>query len=191
MVSGDIEIELKLPLLNREGLLSFLKTNAKLSTEGISQKDSYFNPPNRDFLGFDYPFEWLRLRETEKGAFLDYKHFHPENVKVTDYCDEFRTGITDVPQFLKILDSLGFKKIIIVDKKRDIWKYKDVKICLDIVEELGNFIELEAEGSFQNPKDGKEYLRSILNEINVKFGEECNRGYPYLLLDKKGYKFGE
>jgi adenylate cyclase class IV len=68
--------------------------------------------------------------------------------------------------------------------------FKDVEIAIDNVKELGSFIELEAMKHFGDPKQGKEYLYAILKELNAELGEECFRGYPFKLLEKKGHKFG-
>lgn len=189
-MAKNIEIELKFPLENSVEVIEFLNKHAKSDKKDISQKDTYYNAPHRDFVSVKYPFEWLRIRETQKGFSLDYKHFHPENVKVTDYCDEFETKVENVESLKKIMQNLNFKELICVDKNRSTWIFKDVEIAIDDVKELGNFIELELKKEVDNPKEGKEYLYKILDELNAKVGEEDLRGYPFKLLANKGYKFG-
>ena len=187
---ANIEIELKFPLKNPEKVIEFLNSNANQNKKDISQKDIYYNAPHRNFVKVKYPYEWLRIRETKKGFSLDYKHFHPENVKVTDYCDEFETKIENVESLKKIFLNLDFKELICVDKTRSTWNYKDVEIAIDEVKGLGSFIELELKKEVENPKEGKEYLYSILKELYADVGEEDLRGYPFKLLENKGYKFG-
>jgi len=189
MASKDIEIELKFPLHNPDQVVGFLNSNAKEIVKNVFQKDTYYVPLHRDFLEYEYPYEWLRLRETDKGVKLTYKHFYPENVKKTDYCDEFQSEIENGEAMKKIFENLDYKEIIVVEKNRDIWEYKDVEISIDNVKELGYYIELEAKGAFDDPKDGKNYLYSILEELNTELGEEDLRGYPFRMLEKKGYKF--
>ena len=189
MSNKEIEIELKFPLENCRECIRYLNANARLVAKGVEQKDIYYNSPHRDFLSVDYPFEWLRLRESAKGYSLDYKHFYPENVEKTDYCDEFQTVIENVETFKKILNSLNFKEIIVVKKFRDIWIYKGAEIVIDVVDNLGTFIELEAIDNFKDPKDGKKYLYELLKEISAETGEEDLRGYPFRMLEKQGYKF--
>ena len=58
-----------------------------------------------------------------------------------------------------------------------------------IAKDLGEFIELEAQKHYNDPKAGKEYLYSILNELNAEVGEENLRGYPFQILEKQGYNF--
>jgi predicted adenylyl cyclase CyaB len=95
MSNKDIEIEIKLPLNNVEDVRKFLNDNAKLVSKDIFQRDTYYTPAHRDFLQVKYPFEWLRLRESAREISLNYKHFHPENAEITDYCDEYESGINN------------------------------------------------------------------------------------------------
>ncbi|NQS88185.1 class IV adenylate cyclase [Patescibacteria group bacterium] len=191
MKNKNIEIEIKLPLRNPAEVKKFLNENAKLVSENIYQKDSYYIPAHRDFLAVKYPFEWLRLRKSLKGMFITYKHFFPENAKKTDYCDEFETKIDNLKAMEKMLKSLDFKEVVVVEKSRTTWIFEKVEIVIDEVTDLGFYIELEATGYFKNPQDGKSYLYQILKKLNAKVGEEDLRGYPFRILENKGYKFGE
>ncbi|PIN86618.1 class IV adenylate cyclase [Candidatus Woesearchaeota archaeon CG10_big_fil_rev_8_21_14_0_10_44_13] len=190
MPNKDIEIEIKFPLKNPQETVGFLENNAKLVSRDVFQKDTYFTPHHRKFIGRKYPFEWLRLRETPKGSSINYKHFYPEDAKKTDYCDEFQTSIGDADTLRKILASLNFREVIVVEKSRSCWLYKDVEIAIDDIKGLGQFIELEAQAHYSDPKKGKEYLYSILSQLSAKVGEEDTRGYPYRILEKNGHKFG-
>lgn len=191
MSSNNIEIEIKLPLINPQEVREFLNTHAKLVSENIYQKDSYYVPPHRDFLAEKYPFEWLRLRQSSKDTSINYKHFHPENVEKTDYCDELETKIGDSSVMENMLKSLDFNEVIVVEKSRTTWLFEDVEIVVDEVSNLGSYIELEATKHFENPLDGRPYLFNVLKRLNAQVGEEDLRGYPFRILEKKGYTFGE
>lgn len=191
MVNKDIEIELKFPLKNPKEVIEFLNKHAQLKSKNVFQRDTYFTPAHRDFLNVKFPFEWLRLRESDKGASLNYKHFYPENAEKTDYCDEFETKIDNPQAVKKIFDSLNFKKAVIVEKSRTTWLFEDVEIAIDDVKELGSFIELETTTHFDDPRKGKEYLYKFLKKLNADVGEEDIRGYPFRILEKQGRKFGE
>lgn len=191
MSNKDIEIEIKLPLQNPDEVKEFLNKNAKLVSKNIYQKDSYYVPIHRDFLAVKYPFEWLRLRKSPKGMFITYKHFFPENVKKTNYCDEFETKIDNFEAMEKMFKSLDFKDVVVVEKTRTTWIFEEVEIVIDDVTNLGFYIELETKGSFDNPTDGKSYLFEVLEKLNARVGEEDLRGYPFRILENKGYKFRE
>ena len=185
MASNNIEIELKFPLHNSKEVINFLNINANLQAKDVFQKDTYFIPQHRNFLEVTYPYEWLRLRESNKGFFINYKHFFPENVEKTDYCDEFETKIDNPEVIHKIFSHLNIEKAVVVEKNRSTWLFEEVEIAVDEVEGLGTFIELEATQNFADPKEGKEYLFKVLEKLNAQTGETDLRGYPFLLLEKK------
>lgn len=179
-----IEVELKFPLLNSNALIEFLNLKANAEKEEV-QKDTYFTPAHRSFLSANPVSEWLRLRESEKGCSINYKNWHKEANQKSITCDEYESKIENIQALRKLLESLDFKKMISVNKKRKIWNYKGVEIAIDEVEGLGSFIELEAK-DFSDIEEAKKQLYSILKEINAEVGEQDFEGYPYLLLKKKG-----
>ena len=191
MANQDIEIEIKFPLHNPEEVIIFLNEHGSLVSKDIFQRDTYYIPAHRDFLQVKFPFEFLRIRESPKGSSINYKHFYPENVEKTDYCDEFETRVENVEAVKKIFQSLDIKTAVVVEKVRTTWMLEDVEIVIDDVKELGSYIELEATTHFKNPQDGRKLLYEILEKLHAKVGEEDLRGYPFRILENKGYKFGE
>ena len=188
---ADIEIELRFPLKNPEQVIEFLNKIANPTAKNLFQRDTYLTPAHRDFLQNKFPFEWLRLRESNKKTSLDYKHFYPEGVEKTDYCDEFVTNIENPESLKKIFNHLNFKQSIVVEKNRNTWLFKDVEIAVDEIKRLGTFIELEIKKDFPTPQEAKAYLYEILKQLNAEVGEEDIRGYPFRILEKQGYKFGQ
>jgi adenylate cyclase class 2 len=179
------EIELKFPLKNKDAVMLFLNNVSKQEKEQ-SQKDTYFIPSHRNFLKADPVKEWFRIRESGKGSEINYKNWHhTKSDREAVSCDEFETQIQDVEAMRAILTSLDFKKIVIVDKKRINFKYKDTIISIDSISDLGDFIEIEADRDFNTIEEAKRHLHSILKEIKADVGEELFRGYPQLLLEKK------
>ena len=80
---------------------------------------------------------------------------------------------------------LDFKELVVLEKSRSSWNYKNVEISVDEVTGLGYFIELEAK-NFNSIEEAKEHLYNILNELNIRIGEQHFKGYPHPLLEKKG-----
>ncbi len=181
-----IEVELKFPLLNHKELIEKLNSIAKLEKQGDFQKDTYYNPAHRNFLGNKPVSEWLRLRESKKGFTLNYKKWHNEDGNKTVFCDEFETKIENIEAFKKLFESLNFKELIVVEKNRTVWDYKNTEIAIDEVKELGNFIEIEANADFNSIEEAKQHLYFILKEIRAEVGEQDFEGYPFLLLKKRG-----
>lgn len=184
-----IEVELKFPLNNPEEVIQKLASIGKHVKQDVYQKDTYYTPHHRNFLEQKPISEWLRIRKTEKGIMLNYKNWHNKNEAKAVSCDEFETKIGEMAVLERIFKNLNFQTVIIVEKKRNSWNYKDVEISIDHVTELGWFIEFEAKGNFRTIDSAKELLYSVLKELEAKTGSQDFRGYPYLLLEKKGHKF--
>lgn len=181
---SNIEIELKFPILNSNEIQLFLTKNAKYKLESF-QHDIYFNPPHRNFLeDKDNVCEWFRIRVSNQKAEINYKDWLPHEVKIKTHCKEYETVVDSYDQLREILNALNFVKLIEVKKTRKIWDYNDVEISIDIVDDLGEFIEIEYKGNLSNINDARKYLFQILVEIGAKTAEIDLKGYPFLMLEK-------
>ena len=140
-----IEIEAKFELLNFKELLKILErlekyNNAKLVEKDEIQKDTYFTPNDRNFLDERPVAEWLRTRE-EKGKYsITYKNWAKEDGENAKFkCREVETNVDDIEAIREIFDILKVKKIVVVEKTRTSYLYKDIIISIDIVEKLRKF----------------------------------------------------
>ena len=181
----NTEVELKFSLLNHEDTIEKLKQTAKLIFEEEYQRDTYYIPEHRNFIIQKPISEWLRIRETKKCFNLNYKKWHNSENEFAVSCDEFETNFEDLNALKNILAELNFREIIMLEKSRSSWNYNDVEISVDEITGLGHFIELEAR-NFNNLEEAKQHLYKILEELNIKVGEQNFKEYPHLLLEKKG-----
>ena len=99
--------------------------------------DTYYNAPHRDFSITD---EALRIRIVNDRAVLTYKGKKLDVVSKTR--EEFETEV-DAVIMRNILLSLGFVESGVVKKTRALFEMEELTICLDSVDELGDFIEVE------------------------------------------------
>ncbi len=188
MAKNNTEIEIKIPLDEND----FFRVRAVLETiskfvKKSEQTDDYFTPAHRNFVEPEFPFEWLSIRTRDKKAILNYKHFYPENVKTFTHCDEFESEIKDVEQLKKVFSVLDFKKLITVEKQREIYIYNDeFEIALDKVKKLGHFIEIESIKDFGGIELTRKKLFEFAKKIGIDISEAGKRGYAYLLMEKKG-----
>ncbi|MBS3076105.1 class IV adenylate cyclase [Candidatus Pacearchaeota archaeon] len=180
-----IEIELKFFLENPEKTIQALNEKAEPIKEDY-QKDIYYLPVHRNFIEKKPVSEWLRIREAKNKSSINYKRWHNDKANAIS-CDEFETSIENIEHLKNILNRLDFKELIIVEKIRKNWKYKNTIISIDKITGLGHFIEIEIEKhEFEKIEKAKKYLYEILGELNLKLGKQDFEGYPYLLLKKKG-----
>jgi adenylate cyclase class 2 len=188
MSNNDIEIEIKIQL-NKKQFFEIKERIEKIARfeKSTYQRDEYFTPFHRNFVTPKFPFEWLSIRKRGDKAFLNYKHFYPEDGEVKTHCDEFETEIKNPEQLRKIFLALDFKELVTVEKKREIYIYDDkFEIAFDIVKDLGYFIEIEALKDFGGIKMTRERLFEFAKNLGIDISKICKRGYPYLLMEKKG-----
>ena len=87
----------------------------------------------------------LRMRQDRHGARLTFKgpaHFDG-NIKVRK---EFETRVTEMEEFEKILQALGYEIVRRYQKKREEWRLGGVTIALDHTP-IGDFVEFEGESA--------------------------------------------
>ena len=182
----NIEIEIKLKLDQPEILLNWLEKHAKLIKE-TKQTDHYFDPPHKSSIyknkwdGTKDADEWFRIRETEKGNAICYKHWHrdPETGKSL-YADEIETSTGDKKQMLEIFKRLGFQETASTHKKRKSYRYQDFKFDCDEVDGLGFFVEIEFKGELADPAQGQQKIFDFLKEINLTGWQKTKRGYQWM-----------
>lgn len=188
MAHNDIEVEIKVSVSEEE----FLKIKDKLKKiakfEKITeQSDEYFDLANRSFLTPKYPFEWISIRKRGNKSILNFKKLYPPNSLEFTHCDEFDVEVNDADRLAKIFSSIDLKSLVTVDKTREVYNYNDeIEIDLDFIKELGYFIEIEALKDFGGVEETRKRIFEFAKEIGIDISNKVNRGYPYLLMKKRG-----
>lgn len=184
MAHSNIEIEIQVQVERIEPLLAFLQSQGQFQKEA-HQKDEYFSPGDKDYLKTRPVKEWLRLREANGTATINYKDWHyNEAGKSENYCTEYETKIGDYEQLHRILTALGFTPIVRVEKVRKTYSYKDFEIAIDSVKGLGEFVEVEYCES-EHIHDAKRVtadMVAFLKEVGCGTIRGNSTGYPFLLL---------
>lgn len=177
-----IEVEQKYHVDNHKELRDQLKVKGAARIGQSHQVDVYYNAPHRDFLAAPRVNEWLRLRKEGDKASINFKLWMPLDSDVKTHCEEFESSVGDVEAVGKLLELLDFPMLITVDKRREEWKFGDIVVALDTVEELGNFVEFEYHGTANNVDEAHKAIYRTIKELHVSLGKENLVGYPYMLL---------
>lgn len=177
-VISMIEIEIK-ARADRDFILKTLKKEGAVFEKAVEQVDTYYNAPHRDFAETD---EALRLRQQGDRVFLTYKGRKLDPKSKTR--EEVEVQVCDRQKMEGILLSLGFKITLVVSKKREIYHLKGVEVCVDRVERLGDFVELEAIASdVTKMEKTRDELISLMRGLGVK-GDLIRESYLEMLLRK-------
>lgn len=181
----EIEIKLKVGAEEHRKLINWLGENAVLEGEN-TQVDYYFDPPGSSFRSEDKEGcvdakEFFRVRLSDKGAEICYKHWYRD--EATDrslYADEYEVGIADGDKLIRILKVLGFQQTALIEKERSIWRYQDLEFALDKVKDLGAFVEVEYKGKVIEPERALAKMYEVLAQIGIKNWRRTKRGYCFI-----------
>jgi adenylate cyclase class 2 len=165
-----LEVEVKAPCAGIKPRLLALGANI-LRTE--SQEDTYFNSPWRDFSKTD---EALRVRRVGKKYFLTYKG--PKIGSEIKMREEIELPVDS--KIFGVLEKLGFAEAAVVRKRREMFSVENLLICLDCVEGLGNFIEIESKDAAD-----KSRIFFLLKKLGIDKDACTRRSYLELLAERK------
>jgi len=186
-----LEIELKAALDARmaEGLEKRL-AGLGFYFDGMAlEKDIYYSAPDRDFLARD---EALRIRELssdgKQETWVTYKG--PKEDPLSNTRLELESPVGDGKKMAEIFTALGYQPILDVSKSRRHYKgqrnFGEITLCLDRVEGLGSFIELEvvAPGSVTHKeREGiRDGLLSLLDQLGISRSSLTRESYLELLI---------
>lgn len=162
-------LEFKVRYDTIDNLLPKLQELEATHKDIIHQIDTYFNNPNGR----------LKLRETEASDDGWLIYYERPNNKESRYSIYELCKIPEPTELKKILTlSLGVKTI--VKKERSFWLYKNTRIHLDIVEGLGEFVELETVFQGQSDKDATEEHQHVKTMLELNLADPIAVSYSEL-----------
>lgn len=174
-----IEIEIK-ARADHDTLKMRLKQDGADFERAVEQTDIYFNAPDRDFGKTD---EALRLRNEGGQIFLTYKG--PKLDPLSKTRKEVDVEVADFDKMEELVRCLRYKETLRVHKARDIYHFEGALVCLDKVDGLGEFVELETLALDEHAiPDRRDFLIGTLRRLGVK-GELIRESYLEMLLEKK------
>jgi adenylate cyclase class 2 len=153
--------------------------------EKIKESDIYFTAPHRDFIKTK---ECLRVRERDHFLELTYKgpttkemvgkkQFWKREINIPLHCSK--------EEIIMLLESLGFKRIVEVEKEREKFVIGKHEITIDKVKNCGYFLEIE-----RIVEDEKEREKAIsenfilLKKLGINEGDIITKPYRDLVLEK-------
>ena len=133
-----IEVEVKLALTDSKRVEQKLRKDGFVLQKIVRETDTYFNGVDRDFRKTD---EALRVRKTEVLKNVTYKGPKLEETSMTR--KELEIPIEDDAAMSELLVALGYHPVPSVIKCRKYLVLDHMTACLDSVEGLGEYLELE------------------------------------------------
>jgi len=166
------EIEVKAKIQDFDNLIFKLKEMGCVLSEPIIQHDRIYNKKGLDIRKGYHDSPVLRIRGQGERIIFTLKMNRSNELD----CIEKETDVSNKDELRDIIELLGFEKTIEVHKKRVKTNYKEYEICLDEVENLGSFIEVEKMSDEDGEKVQNE-LFDFLEGLGVKKEDRVLIGY--------------
>jgi adenylate cyclase class 2 len=186
-----LEVEMKFPVASFAGVEEKLAQGGSHADAPLRQADHHLNAPDRDFARTD---EALRLRRVGGANFLTYKG--PKRPGPGKSRTEVEVpvggGDTNADDFLRLLGHLGYRPVAVVRKTRRPFHLRRqgfaVEVCLDEVDGLGKFVEVEIIAPEEQLDAARQALAALAAELGLE--KEERRSYLELQLSAAGGRGG-
>ena len=189
---NQYEIEIKLPVKSRGQILEQLKDMGFLETAYILEEDTYFNSVYHDMKQHD---EALRIRKStdlltgNKQAQINFKGPKLDQISMSRM--ELETKIKEADVMKNILLHLDFQPVAVVSKRRNYLKKGDMTACVDLVKDLGAFLELEVIAESEEKRaECLERMGKILTELGYSMKDTVRTSYLGMLMENKPGEIG-
>jgi len=179
----QLEVEQKFPVADLAAVERQLRAwGAEIGSAG-EEVDQYFAHPARDFSQTD---EALRIRRKGDTTLITYKGPKIDQTTKTRREIELPLGSGEqaARQWGELLIALGFRHVAQVRKERRKCRVAregfEVEICLDEVEGLGSFVELEVVVPDEQLDEARRVVAQLAQQLGLHHSER--RSYLELLL---------
>lgn len=181
-MTAMIEREIKLKIIN----LSLDEIFKKLKQDNLEflgeekEIDIYFNSTTKDFRKTD---EVVRIREIDNDEEIELTYKGPKIGTISKSREEITIRIPQKykDNLFKILEKLGLIPLYKVTKIRKYFRDGNFTICLDEVNDLGSFVEIELPNGSE--EELIKYVNSFLNRYSI-IAEKIDKSYLELILSK-------
>lgn len=182
------EVEVKAILDNKEDMLLRLhELGIEFGAPKVQDDTVYAEKAGslEEFLSNEL---FLRLRVIDGGKVIFTAKHHPGRTAAIDgtFPTEHEVEVESREIMEKILLLQGYQEVVHIRKTRSSASYKEWEICLDEVEGLGAFIEVEhlvAEGT--DVEEVYENLKAFIRTLGVPDSSIINSRYDIMLLEKR------
>ncbi|MEO8446287.1 MAG: class IV adenylate cyclase [bacterium] len=142
----------------------------KFSTSVELQKDIYYKVSTGRLK--------LRIINNETGNLIYYNRSDKNSIRTSNY---LISSTNEFKELDKIMRS-QFHLLLCVDKKREVFIKKNIRIHLDTVVRLGKFLEIEI--IYSDFPKAKATMNNLISKLELNKTNFIKRSYSDLLTDK-------
>lgn len=164
-----LNLELKIKVDSHSELIEKIIDNGGKFVETLNQKDIYYS--------FKKGLLKLRVQNGEYEL-IKYIRNEKEGERWSDYSLLFLKG-DNIESYLADV----FKIETIVEKDRKLYIYKNTRIHLDNVKELGEFLELETVVKEITQSEARFEFDEVVKFLNLDLNKQIRKSYRDLIID--------
>lgn len=182
------EVEIKLPVETLNQLAVQLTDMGFILEQIVEEKDRYFDNEKQEIRGNDQALRLRQVLELEsqslvcraKHAQITFKGKKQDTVSMTR--EELETDIGDADTAEKILNALGYHAVAPeVTKRRAEYIRGVFHACLDRVENLGDYLELEIVTEDADKEQALEQIWELLGQLGYSKADTVTTSYLSML----------
>jgi adenylate cyclase class 2 len=195
VVRDMYEVEVKLAA-DHDTVRARLSEMGAESLETVTQHDTYYDAPHREFAETD---EALRIRrvdhtdvaENDDTGAAEDGYADPETLVTykgplvdadSKTRREHETGVDDDGTMDAILRAVGFEPAAVVEKRRERFRLDEYTVTLDAVTDLGEYVEVETEST--DVDRAREGAFALLRDLGLDPADQIRTSYLGLLLGR-------
>ncbi len=175
-----IEIEVKAKLKEPDKILHKLESMGCIFSEKITQEDYIYLSQGIRFADITAGVNILRLRKENGTVRFTIKQHRKNELD----CIENEVIVSDFNKMGAMLAMMGYYEVVRYRKQRMTGKYADYTICIDKVDKLGDFIEVECMSSVKiDGAQVQKELFAFLSELGIQAEDRILLGYPTMTVN--------
>ena len=181
-----LEIDMKFPVSDFAAIQEHMARWEAIAAPAIEEADHYFNAPDRDFGKTDEAFRLRCIGEQNRLTYKGPKQGGPTKTR-TEIEIGIEPGAQAADSFRRLVQHLGYRPTAVVKKRRTCYDFKRdgfaMQACLDEVETLGRFVEIEIVAEPANRERAQAVLLKVVSELGLPASEP--QSYLEMVLAKR------
>ncbi|MDD5726354.1 MAG: class IV adenylate cyclase [Patescibacteria group bacterium] len=173
------EIEVKVRLNDSQTIIDQLAAIDCHLSEPVTQKDRIFLKAGLDYVEARGKEIFLRIREQAEKSIFTLKKAKTNELD----CLEKELVIDSADEMAEILELLGYNQIMVINKTRRKGKCAGYNLCLDEVEGLGSFLEVEVLAD-ELADEVQARMLVWLKSFGISESDVVMQGYDTLIYNK-------
>ncbi|PIR82959.1 class IV adenylate cyclase [Candidatus Kaiserbacteria bacterium CG10_big_fil_rev_8_21_14_0_10_56_12] len=175
------EIEVKAHLRDREAVVEKLVSLGCTLSDPLQQDDTVYVADREAIHVFAEGNLFLRIRVNNGSEVI----FTAKKRSGPLVALEHEVTVSSRAELKGIIAMFGFEKFLTIKKARQTTHYDGCEICIDEVEGLGAFIEMEKLSRDGDPASIQAELFAFLESLGVRREDRVNNGYDILLFERE------